>query len=71
MDKHSKEYEGQTITNQPNCTLKDTGHYHCDINGCWHKVEVVAGLCDDRFDIGAQFYMIGNYPQVEIEQYVS
>jgi len=65
MNKYCDEWNGQIITNQPNMTLKDTGYYHTDQNGCWHEVLVIKTNAKAEFEVGDLFYMIGNYPDFD------
>lgn len=67
-DNYNAEWKGQQIFNQPQVVLEETGFYHVDFHGCWHKVKVVATtgfLGGPRTDkqIGDEFYMIGEYPE--------
>jgi len=68
MDKYNEAWKGVQIFNQPGIVLEETGFYHVDFYGCWHKVVVVAltGFIDGpKTDkaIGDEFYMIGEYPE--------
>ena len=60
-DEYTEEFDGDKITNQPDCTLEDTGFYHTNHYGCWHRVTVISG----EHELGKTFYMIGEYPNEE------
>ena len=74
-DNYTKEFANQPITNQPGWTGRDTGRYHINWHGCWHKVEVVSGVSgcfaylldsDPRKKNIRHIYMIGEYPNNHI-----
>lgn len=59
--KYCKKFKQENLTNLPNITYKDTGHYEIDYYGCWHLCEVTESS-DPEKPVGQQFRIIGDYP---------
>lgn len=63
-DLFTKEFAEQKLKDMPGWIGKDTGYYHINHYGCWHKVEVISGETAGAHNAqpGDHIYMIGEYP---------
>ena len=69
MDKFTKEFKNDIIDNQPGYIAIDTGYYHTNYYGCWHKVRVTK-IIDTlehnvllyELNVDTELYIIGEYP---------